>query len=85
MKRNRMPSTIALYFTAPGERPSSIAASRSIGYEQGQCNKAGGEAESMSDTVCQRFGDVWISVSLIEGHELVRKCKSRQMRMAHQL
>jgi hypothetical protein len=28
MKRKRTPSTIALYFTAPGERPSSIAASR---------------------------------------------------------
>lgn len=28
MKRKRTPSTIALYLTAPGERPSSIAASR---------------------------------------------------------
>src|SRR6185436_18275043 len=28
MKRKRIPSTIALYFTAPVERPSSLAASR---------------------------------------------------------
>src|SRR4051812_8628798 len=28
MKRKRMPSTIALYLTAPVERPSSLAASR---------------------------------------------------------
>jgi hypothetical protein len=28
MKRKRIPSTIALYFTAPVDRPSSIAASR---------------------------------------------------------